>query len=468
MMLCKKDFSLIKVAIIVGEMILLNGGLFLSCQACGKDLSYFFGNEAKDFVVYFNLAYIISVSNLGIVLHKREVRIEEIFDKAFKMILFQYLILFAIFLITNNLFRYTFLFVCALCASEFIILVSWRVAMRNLIKYMRSKGENKSRIIILGAGNVANEVYNRIIKNVNNGYEFLGFFDDREEPSLVVEKSLYRGNLQSVIPYLKEANVDEIFCALPAGDDRKAIPILNYAENNLVRFYFIPDFKRFLSKKVNLQFIDNIPIVFLRSEPLESCSNRMIKRFFDVLISFIFLITVFPWLVAILGFAIKCSSKGPVFFKQKRTGKNGEDFTCIKFRSMNINKEANEKQATKNDSRVTKIGAFLRKTNLDETPQFLNVFMGDMSIVGPRPHMLKQTELYSSLIDKYMLRHLAKPGITGLAQITGCRGETKNIQEMEKRIQRDVWYLENWTFWLDVKVIFQTILLMVKGDQNAY
>jgi putative colanic acid biosynthesis UDP-glucose lipid carrier transferase len=340
--------------------------------------------------------------------------------------------------------------------------------MRNIIKSLRSREKNKSTIIILGSGNVANEVYNEIIRNINNGYQFMGFFDDRPESDFVLDRKYYRGTLTDVVNFLKENNVDEIFCALPAGEDRKAIPVLNYAENNLIRFYFIPDFKRFLTKKVKLQFIDNIPIVFIRSEPLESYSNRLFKRVFDVFAAFLFLITVFPWLLIIISVAIKLSSRGPVFFKQKRTGKNGENFICIKFRSMNLNKEANERPATKNDARVTKVGAFLRKTNLDETPQFLNVLMGDMSIVGPRPHMLKQTEEYSHLIDKYMLRHLAKPGITGLAQITGCRGETRNVQEMEKRIQRDVWYLENWTFWIDIKIIFQTVVLMIKGDENAY
>ena len=153
---------------------------------------------------------------------------------------------------------------------------------------------------------------------------------------------------------------------------------------------------------------------------------------------------------------------------QKRTGKEGKEFTCIKFRTMTVNKDADEKQATKGDARVTKIGAFMRKTNLDETPQFLNVLIGDMSIVGPRPHMLKHTEIYSHLIDKYMVRHFAKPGITGWAQVTGFRGETKDLSEMEGRIKQDVWYIENWTFWLDLKIIFKTVANMIKGEEKAY
>jgi putative colanic acid biosynthesis UDP-glucose lipid carrier transferase len=169
-----------------------------------------------------------------------------------------------------------------------------------------------------------------------------------------------------------------------------------------------------------------------------------------------------------LGLGIKLTSKGPIFFKQKRTGENGIDFYCYKFRTMCVNQDADSKQATKDDSRVTKIGAFMRKTNLDEMPQFFNVFIGNMSIVGPRPHMLKHTEMYSKLIDQYMIRHFAKPGITGWAQVTGFRGETQRLEEMEGRVKRDVWYIENWSFFLDVRIIFMTVFNMFRGDKNAY
>jgi len=465
-MRANNDVSIIKALVILGEFILINLGLYLNFVVTQYSSLYSCFVDNKNIILLFNLSYFVSISTFGIVLHKRMVRIEEIFDKVVKLIILQVLILGVCALILNKIHDFSLIFVIRLFAIEFLLLITWRIFMRIASKYCRAG--NRKSVIILGAGNIASQVHTNIIKNIHNSYRLDGFFDDRSESEFVLEKELFKGTLNDVIPYLKEHKIDEIFCALPAGEDRKAVPILNYAENNLIRFYFIPDFKRFLSKKVNLQFIDNIPIVFIRSEPLESYTNRFFKRLFDIIASFIFLITVFPWLLIILGTAIKLSSRGPIFFMQKRTGKNGKEFTCIKFRSMNINKEANEKQASKNDSRVTTIGALLRKTNLDETPQFINVLIGDMSIVGPRPHMLKQTEEFCLLIDKYMLRHLAKPGITGLAQITGCRGETRNVQEMEQRIQRDVWYLENWTYWLDVKIIFQTVVLMIKGDEKAY
>jgi len=323
-------------------------------------------------------------------------------------------------------------------------------------------------VIILGAGNVANEVYKAITSNLSYGYKFMGFFDDRDAKDYVVQADLVKGKINDVPEFAKVKNIDEIICALPAGDDRKAMSIIEFAENNMIRCYIVPDFKRFLTRKVTLSFLENIPVITLMDEPLLSTFNRVIKRSFDIFFSFLFLVTVFPILCIVLGTAIKLSSPGPVFFRQKRTGKNGEDFYCVKFRTMKPNEDADSVQASKGDDRITKIGAFMRKTNLDEMPQFINVLLGDMSIVGPRPHMLKHTAEYSQLIDKYMVRHFAKPGITGWAQVTGFRGETKELAEMEGRIQKDMWYIENWTFWLDLKIIFLTVYNMVKGEENAY
>jgi putative colanic acid biosynthesis UDP-glucose lipid carrier transferase len=180
------------------------------------------------------------------------------------------------------------------------------------------------------------------------------------------------------------------------------------------------------------------------------------------------MVTIYPIIYIIFGLLIKLSSPGPVIFKQLRTGLYGKEFYCWKFRSMRVNDAADEKQAQKNDPRKTRIGEFLRKTNLDEMPQFYNVLIGDMSVVGPRPHMLRHTEIYSMMIDKYMVRHLVKPGITGWAQVNGYRGETKNTEQMEGRVKRDVWYIENWSFLLDLKIVIVTVINMFKGEKNAY
>jgi putative colanic acid biosynthesis UDP-glucose lipid carrier transferase len=414
------------------------------------------------------MAYAISISYVGIILDNRTVFIEKVLVKVIKNVILYFLILFGILVIMRN-----FIFPLLFWMLFFIILLfsvsSWRIIARLMLKEYRRKGGNRRNVVILGAGNVAKEVYRSIITNVSYGYNFLGFFDDRLPSEYVVNPDLVKGKIMDVLSFTEENNVDEIICALPAGDDRKALPIIKFAENNLIRCYIIPDFRRFLTKKVNLSFLEEIPIVSLRKEPLQDVYNRALKRSFDFICSGIFLITIFPPLFIIIGSIIKLSSpEEPIFFKQKRTGKKGKEFYCIKFRTMKRNNDADCVQASKDDQRITRVGAFLRKTNLDETPQFINVFFGSMSIVGPRPHMLKHTEMYSQLIDKYMVRHYAKPGITGWAQVTGCRGETKEIADMEARIRKDMWYIENWTFWLDIKIIFLTAFNMIKGEENAY
>ena len=204
-----------------------------------------------------------------------------------------------------------------------------------------------------------------------------------------------------------------------------------------------------------------------RREPLTQMSNIILKRTFDIVVSLLTCLVLIPFL-PIIALIIKLQSPGPLFFVQQRTGLNGRNFNCYKFRSMHVNKQADMLQATKNDPRKFPFGEFMRKTNIDEFPQFFNVLKGDMSIVGPRPHMLLHTEQYGTLINKYMVRHFCRPGITGWAQVTGCRGETKELWQMEERIKRDIWYLENWTFWLDIKIILKTALTIIRPDKQAY
>jgi putative colanic acid biosynthesis UDP-glucose lipid carrier transferase len=209
-------------------------------------------------------------------------------------------------------------------------------------------------------------------------------------------------------------------------------------------------------------------IITQREKGIQKRTNRILKRSFDILFSLAVLLFLFPWMVLIIGSIIKLTSPGPVFFNQKRTGKDGKDFWCFKFRSMKPNRAADTQQAMQDDPRITPIGSFLRRTNLDEFPQFINVLKGDMSVVGPRPHMLKHTEHYSKRIERYMIRHQVRPGITGFAQITGYRGETRELQDMEGRIKRDIWYIQHWSFLLDLKIIIRTISQWFEKDTKAY
>jgi Undecaprenyl-phosphate glucose phosphotransferase len=306
-------------------------------------------------------------------------------------------------------------------------------------------------------------MYHFFRRHPEHGYRFLGFFSENGNGD-----SQIIGKVEEVKKFALEHDVDEIYCSLPDLTNERVHDLIDFCEKNLVRFRLLPDFRGFDNRQVDISFYDTIPVLTVRREPLENFSNRVVKRTFDIVFSSLVILLVFTWLVPLIAFLIKLSSKGPVFFKQLRSGRDNRPFMCYKFRSMRVNTLADELQATKNDPRITAIGKFLRKTSLDELPQFYNVLIGNMSVVGPRPHMLRHTEEYSKIVDTFMVRHFVKPGITGLAQVSGFRGETTDPLLMHKRVENDVWYIENWSFFLDLKIILLTIWTILKGDKNAF
>ncbi|MDR1698712.1 MAG: undecaprenyl-phosphate glucose phosphotransferase [Prevotellaceae bacterium] len=355
--------------------------------------------------------------------------------------------------------------------SSFILMMGWFWIVRTVVILYRKNGRNNLNVIIVGTNSMAVNLYKNSISYIPNGYNFKGFFttkismpDDLEK----VEngKSLIKGTIDDVIPFLKKNRVEEIYFAIPTAEKSKAI--MEYADNNMIRCNFLFDLNLPSTRTYGVRVCNGIPIVTLHDEPLLKVENRIQKRLFDIAFSALFLCTVFPFLYIILGSIIKLTSKGPVFFKQKRTGLDGKDFYCWKFRTMRPSEDADKKQASKGDNRITKIGAFMRKTNLDEMPQFINVLLGSMSIIGPRPHMLAHTTEYGERIQGYMLRHFVKPGISGWAQVNGFRGETERLEEMEGRVEHDIWYIENWSFSLDLKIVFMTVFNMLKGEEKAY
>jgi putative colanic acid biosynthesis UDP-glucose lipid carrier transferase len=230
----------------------------------------------------------------------------------------------------------------------------------------------------------------------------------------------------------------------------------------------VPDLSIFVNKPVVINYVRDLPVLSMRSEPLDDVGNRFKKRTLDVAVSLLVTIFILSWLVPILGLLIMLESRGPVFFAQIRSGRNNKTFRCFKFRSMTVNKDSDLKQATKNDKRITKIGGFIRKTSLDEFPQFINVLKGEMSLVGPRPHMVKHTTDYSKIVDQFMVRQFLKPGITGWAQVNGLRGEITDNEQIINRVNEDLWYLENWTIWLDIRIMFLTVYKVFKGDEKAF
>ncbi len=342
----------------------------------------------------------------------------------------------------------------------------WKLVFLGIRKSDRYLLINARHVIIVGADRIGNELYQFFKRNPERGYKVLGFFDD--DPDKIADKSLYLGGTDDCINFVMSNEVDEIFCALPISASDKIESLMSDADKNLIRFKIIPEYYIHSKRSMSVQNFDHIPVISTRPEPLENVLNRAIKRIFDIAFSCFIILFVLSWLFPILALIIKLESKGPVFFVQLRSGRDNNPFKCFKFRSMRVNADSETKQATRNDSRITNIGAFMRRTNLDELPQFFNVLIGNMSVVGPRPHMVSHTEEYSALIDQFMVRHFLKPGITGWAQVNGLRGETKTTGAMLERVEADVWYLENWSFLLDLKVIFLTLWNTFKGDKNAF
>lgn len=323
-------------------------------------------------------------------------------------------------------------------------------------------------LIIVGDGPAAEEIFQYCEDQTVRGYRFRGIFNDTPLTGVLGERQI--GDIEAAKAYAIQNRIDIVYCALPGTRRAEITELMEFCERNTIRFRVIPSAESFIPvvKTSDLEFHGAVPVSKLRHEPLDIPINRRIKRAFDIVFSLGVIVFIFTWLFPILALLVKLSSKGPVFFKQMRLGRDNTEFACWKFRSMRMNAEADSKQATKNDPRVTAIGRFLRKSNLDEMPQFINVLFGHMSIVGPRPHPLRLNDQYRDIIDKYMVRHFVRPGITGWAQVNGFRGETRTPELMERRVELDVWYLENWSFWLDLVIVMKTVTNMFGKDPNAY
>ena len=320
-------------------------------------------------------------------------------------------------------------------------------------------GGNFRKVVIVGEEKHTSELVHFFNDNPNYGYKLVKVFDLKTSKKLEIKECQ---------DFVLENKIDEIYCALSDLTNTDVNNFIDFTDNNLKTLKFLPDEKEVTARNLKLDYYGYIPIVSLRSIPLDITANKIIKRAFDLLFSIIIIVGVLSWLIPILAIFIKSESKGPIFFKQKRNGLNYREFNCFKFRSMTLNEIADVEQVSKNDPRITKIGKFIRKTSIDELPQFFNVFLGDMSVVGPRPHMVSHTEMYAKKVDKFMVRHFIKPGITGLAQTNGFRGEVESDKDIINRVKYDIFYLENWSLLLDIKIVFLTVLNAVKGEDKAY
>lgn len=428
----------------------------------------------EHFSTYFitaNAAYIIALQVKRILLHHRWNQSADVLNNTSKTAV-TFIILYTSLLgmltdvripdIISSLFLAMTIFVCT--SIE-------RLILRTYIIHRRSVSSNRVNTVLLGTGNMAQKAAD-VMNNTWNGYNLLGYFSDSDSNPITNTASgepVQRlGDICDIIDYIKKHHVDELYISrIPTGKVNLKT-LTRICDNKMIRMFYIPSNEYGEFRKAKIKEFGDIYVLQQYDEPLRDVRNRIRKRLFDIIVSLIFLCTLFPFILVIVFVISKITMPGPLFFKQKRTGYDGRDFWCYKFRSMKVNKDSDTVQAVKNDPRVTKWGSFMRHTNIDELPQFINVLKGDMSIVGPRPHMLAHTDYYSKLIYDYMIRHYVKPGITGWAQTHGERGETKTEDDMRRRVEKDIWYIEHWSLWLDVQIILKTVANAIHGEDKAY
>lgn len=456
-----------KLLFVVWDVILLNFSIVLSSWARFGNLDKLFLKEVQTVSFLSNLIWIALLLRNDSYRIVRIEPLESILKRTTKKFVFHIALIafFVLFLKYSQISRlrllyfYSFFF-CLLMLSRFLSM--------ELLKYIRTKGYNFKSIIIIGANDAGERIRKTLSKDLTYGYRFLGFFDEKVDPFAFISGPIL-GGFEDVEKYIITHQVDEMYVALHIDNVSVINRLIKICEHHMVRIKFIPDFQLYTkSSKVEISFYENTPVLMFRTEPLEYTVNRLSKKAFDMVFSLAVILLIFPWLFPIIIILIKIESPGPVFFRQERSGRDNESFFCWKFRSMRVNKQADKLQAAKGDQRITKFGAIMRKTSIDELPQFFNVFLGNMSVVGPRPHMVNHTKQYTDLIGNYLVRQYTKPGITGWAQVNGYRGETKELIDMENRVEYDIWYIENWSILLDIKIIIKTVLNVFKGEENAY
>jgi len=422
-------------------------------------------NQETSFFLIFSLIWVISGFLNEIYRINKFSSLKGIISSLFGSLLVHFCLLMLLLFTTNSYQVSTkFLPFVYLLTASFLILS--RVIYKLTWKYFEFSGFDQRKVVIVGATHSGRALYDFFESHDFSKYNFKGFFDDNADP-LIVHKALIKGKIDDLAAFCQRENIDEIYFALPPGNDELLSKISKFADDNFIYLRITPDFGEVVTDRYNVFMLDSIPILTTRKEPLGVAINVWLKRIFDIGFSMLVILTVFPFLFPIIALAIKLDSKGPVIFKQPRQGKKNKLFDCYKFRTMYITGES-ERQATKNDPRITRVGRFLRKTNLDEIPQFINALMGNMSVVGPRPHISSQLDQYGAAIKKYKVRHFVTPGITCYAQVNGYRGETKEVSLMEKRVEYDVIYMENWSLSLDIKIIFLTVWNMIRGEKSAY
>ncbi len=468
--------KLIQLFIIAVDFVVLCVLLYFVTDAIPKSGSW---DEEKEraFLIVCIFAFIISKYFFPSVIHERMVGAGDILRRSVMFVMTQTLLSYLMLRAIRFLSRIGWhLFVMGLVMLVVIILL--RFIERWMVKKLRQSGYNTRTVTFVGSDSELSHLYHKLTSNTTFGYRVRSIYGDIDAP-LPLLPSLGEGSgvgrvggggtvsdFKNLLTRPEDLRLgDELYLCVSRSERELIERTVSLCQHKMIKFYYVPT----AEEKLNLQpiFIDDMEVMAAYSSPLEEPLNRMLKRLADILLSVLFLMPT-ALLLPFIAIIIKCQSPGPLFFRQRRTGLGGREFYCYKFRSMHVNADADRLQATKDDPRTFPFGTFMRKTNIDELPQFWNVLLGTMSIVGPRPHMLAHTEQYDKLIDKYMVRHFVKPGVTGWAQVKGFRGETRELWQMEERVEHDIWYIQHWSFWLDIRIIWMTIKSLFKKNANAY
>lgn len=394
---------------------------------------------------------------------------EEIIFIIYTLIIYT-IFLSSVFFFLRNYVRFNAGFFGFFLGFLFVFLSLTKYIVRKYLHAAIYKGQLFDNLLIVGATPAAMEFYETINKYYYYGYKCIGFVDNQQKK---MNGCPYFGNTQLLATILKSQKVDEVIIALPNHENAQIQDCIEVCDYLKVKARILPDMQQYSTSAIQVNNIGQLSVMNIRALPLDKLENKILKQAFDIFFALLFFVFIGSWLMPLIALAIKLSSKGPIIFKQERWGLNNEKIICYKFRTMmaeseDIGPNGEYNQATLNDPRITRLGLFLRKSNLDELPQFWNVLLGNMSTVGPRPHPTPLNIQVMHTVDNYMLRHIVKPGITGWAQVNGCRGETREPGSMQRRVNFDLYYIHRWTFWLDCQIILQTIINIFRGDQNAY
>ncbi len=463
----RRNYTYLILLLLIGvDLITVNLAYFVSfflTEATGKLL----GDQLfQNYLIVFNLMWLLSAAMCRLYTEEVLNKLEGVFRATTYAILLHMVLWLSYFLFTKNMgySRQFLIFLVCLLTLGFIIT---RFLFTAIEIYYRRHQKFRSRVAIVGFNSTGVKLAEYFSKHKSE-FDFKGFLDEKGKnfPAMSGPAAIY---MKLLLKKAQEKGIHEVYAAIAPSQLKDVRSMLESADDLMIKLRLVPDLTGAMAvTRLQVRYMDELPVLAIRREPLEDGGARLKKRAFDLIFSTLAIVFLLSWVIPIIAIFIRMDSKGPIFFRQKRSGRNNEPFWCYKFRSMYVNDESDKMQASKEDKRITKVGAFLRKTSLDELPQIWNVLLGNMTLVGPRPHMLAHTEQYRKIIDGFMVRHFLKPGITGWAQVTGFRGETKDPKLMEERVLRDIWYLENWTLALDIRIIFLTIWVVIKGDEKAF